>query len=247
MYMITQISNYELVEVDDLIFSIVRAQHDSGNQSYAFVHGLSEQGIQRVRHVQNDADNQVDFLDTQFFIPSEIPNTMGTNQEPIPVKGIEPYALSAHQGIDLHGLYILAEHVEYIGKSAFENANIEYIGLNFGQPVKIDERAFYGNENMTISTTAETLKQFNPVNDRSFAKLDDLNKLSLEDIFDEALAFRLSFAEELENEAIDKNVKIQKEIEKKFKNSYDVNEAEDAAKFILDDKVPDFEELDLND
>lgn len=245
--MITKINNYEFIEDGDLIYSIVDAQHGSSHQAYALVHGLSNQGIKRIQHVQNDPIDEIDYMDTQLFIPGNIVNELAQTDEYIPVKGIEPYAFSAHNGIDLHGMYVSANKMEYIGESAFENANIEYVALSFDHPVKIAERAFFGNEHMTIHTTAETINQYNPVNDRSFKHLDDLNKLSLDEIFDKQIAFRLSFTKALEEIAIDKDVKAQLEIEKKFKNSYDINEAEDAANYILDDKVPDFEELDLND
>lgn len=246
--MITKISNYELIEIGDLIYSIVNAQHSSGYQNYAFVHGLSKQGVERVHRVQNSPEEEVKFNDTQFFIPGSITRpTKMHEDEIIPVKGIEPYALSAKNGIDLHGLYILAEKLEYIGKSAFENSDIEYIALSFDFPVKIDERAFYGNEGMTITTTADTLKQFRPVNDSTSTKLDDIDKLRLDDIFDEQLAFRLSFSNELEKIVVDKDVKNKLVIDKALNDRFDKDEAEDAANFIIDDKVPDFEELNLDD
>lgn len=246
--MITKISNYELIENGDLIYSIVNAQHTSGHQNYAFVHGLSKQGVERVHRVQNSPKEEVKFNDTQFFIPGSITRpTKMHEDEIIPVKGIEPYALSAKNGIDLHGLYILAEKLEYIGKSAFENSDIEYIALSFDFPVKIDERAFYGNEGMTITTTADTLKQFRPVNDSTSTKLDDIDKLRLDDIFDEQLAFRLSFSNELEKIVVDKDVKNKLVIDKALNDRFDKDEAEDAANFIIDDKVPDFEELNLDD
>lgn len=247
--MITQISNYELIEIGDLIYSIVHAQHSSGHQNYAFVHGLSKQGIERVHRVQNSPKEEVKFNDTQFFIPGSISRpTKMHEDEIIPVKGIEPYALSAKNGINLHGMYILAEKLEYIGKSAFENANIEYIALSFDFPVKIDERAFYGNEEMTITTTTDTLKQFRPVNaNSSTTKFSDIEKLSLNEIFDEPLAFRLSFSEELENIVVDEDVKNKLVIDKALNDRFDKDEAEDAANFIIDDKVPDFEELNLDD
>lgn len=246
--MITKISNYELIEIGDLIYSIVNAQHSSGYQNYAFVHGLSKQGVERVHRVQNSPEEEVKFNDTQFFIPGSITRPTNMHEdEIIPVKGIEPYALSAKNGIDLHGLYILAEKLEYIGKSAFENSDIEYIALSFDFPVKIDERAFYGNEGMTITTTADTLKQFRPVNDSTSTKLDDIDKLRLDDIFDEQLAFRLSFSNELEKIVVDKDVKNKLVIDKALNDRFDKDEAEDAANFIIDDKVPDFEELNLDD
>lgn len=246
--MITQISNYELIEIGDLIYSIVNAQHSSGHQNYAFVHGLSKQGIQRVHRVQNSPEEEVKFNDTQFFIPGSITRpTKMHEDEIIPVKGIEPYALSAKNGINLHGMYILAEKLEYIGKSAFENANIEYIALSFDFPVKIDERAFYGNEGMTITTTTDTLKQFRPVNDSASTKFIDIDKLKLDEIFDDQLAFRLSFSEALENIVVDEDVKNKLVIDKALNERFDQEEAQDAANFIIDDKVPDFEELNLDD
>lgn len=246
--MITQISNYELIEAGDLIYSIVHAQHSSGHQNYAFVHGLSKPGIERVNRVQNNPKEEVSFNDTQFFIPGSITRpTKMHEDEIIPVKGIEPYALSAKNGIDLHGMYILAEKLEYIGKSAFENANIEYIALSFDFPVKIDERAFYGNEGMTITTTTDTLKQFRPVNDSASTKFSDIDKLKLDEIFDDQLAFRLSFSEALENIVVDKDVKNKLIIDKALNERFDQEEAQDAANFIIDDKVPDFEELNLDD
>lgn len=246
--MITKISNYELIEIGDLIYSIVNAQHSSGYQNYAFVHGLSKQGVERVHRVQNSPEEEVKFNDTQFFIPGSITRpTKMHEDEIIPVKGIEPYALSAKNGIDLHGLYILAEKLEYIGKSAFENSDIEYIALSFDFPVKIDERAFYGNEGMTITTTTDTLKQFRPVNDSASTKLNDIDKLRLDDIFDEQLAFRLSFSEALENIVVDEDVKNKLVIDKALNERFDQEEAQDAANFIIDDKVPDFEELNLDD
>lgn len=246
--MITKISNYELIEIGDLIYSIVNAQHSSGYQNYAFVHGLSKQGVERVHRVQNSPEEEVKFNDTQFFIPGSITRPTNMHEdEIIPVKGIEPYALSAKNGIDLHGLYILAEKLEYIGKSAFENSDIEYIALSFDFPVKIDERAFYGNEGMTITTTTDTLKQFRPVNDSASTKLNDIDKLRLDDIFDEQLAFRLSFSEALENIVVDEDVKNKLVIDKALNERFDQEEAQDAANFIIDDKVPDFEELNLDD
>lgn len=246
--MITQISNYELIEIGDLIYSIVNAQHSSGHQNYAFVHGLSKQGIQRVHRVQNSPEEEVKFNDTQFFIPGSITRpTKMHEDEIIPVKGIEPYALSAKNGINLHEMYILAEKLEYIGKSAFENANIEYIALSFDFPVKIDERAFYGNEGMTITTTTDTLKQFRPVNDSASTKFIDIDKLKLDEIFDDQLAFRLSFSEALENIVVDEDVKNKLVIDKALNERFDQEEAQDAANFIIDDKVPDFEELNLDD
>lgn len=246
--MITQISNYELIEIGDLIYSIVNAQHSSGYQNYAFVHGLSKQGIQRVHRVQDRPEEEVKFNDTQFFIPGSITRpTKMHEDEIIPVKGIEPYALSAKNGINLHGMYILAEKLEYIGKSAFENANIEYIALSFDFPVKIDERAFYGNEGMTITTTTDTLKQFRPVNDSASTKFIDIDKLKLDEIFDDQLAFRLSFSEALENIVVDEDVKNKLVIDKALNERFDQEEAQDAANFIIDDKVPDFEELNLDD
>lgn len=246
--MITKISNYELIETGDLIYSIVNAQHSSGYQNYAFVHGLSKQGIQRVHRVQDRPEEEVKFNDTQFFIPGSITRSTKMHEdEIIPVKGIEPYALSAKNGINLHGMYILAEKLEYIGKSAFENANIEYIALSFDFPVKIDERAFYGNEGMTITTTTDTLKQFRPVNDSASTKFIDIDKLKLDEIFDDQLAFRLSFSEALENIVVDEDVKNKLVIDKALNERFDQEEAQDAANFIIDDKVPDFEELNLDD
>lgn len=247
--MITKINNYEFIEDGDLVYSIVNAQHNSGNQSYALVHGLSKRGIQRVNLVQNGSDEDVTFADTQFFIPGSITHQTKMHEERIiPVKGIEPYALSAKSGIDMHGLYILAERIEYIGEGAFENAKIEYIALSYDFPVHIGERAFHGNEGMTITTTTDTLKQFRPVNNNeATTKFSDIDKLRLDEIFDKQLAFRLSFSEELENIVVDEDVKNRLAVEKELDEHFDKNEAEDAANYIIDDKVPDFEELDLDD